>query len=111
MSLQQQMQRFLQLEVESQFLSAAIELLGMTSLENKKPTKNLLPNPEDGTSDTKKAYLRQTATLAVHSYIIDRQRNDSQWALFNMRLWPDNKSLQQMAGSGAGPLAAEGLCA
>lgn len=68
--------RFFQLEVESRVLAAAIELLGMTTLEDEKPTKNLLPIPDGATSDAKKSYLRRIATLVVDSYIIDRHRNE-----------------------------------
>lgn len=68
--------RFFQLEVESRVIAAAIELLGMTSLEDEKPTKNLLPNPDSATSDAKKPYLRRIAPLVVDSYIIDRHRNE-----------------------------------
>lgn len=68
--------RFFQLEVEARVIAAAIELLGMTSLEDAMPTKNLPPNPDGATSDAKKAYLRRIATLVVDSYIIDRHRNE-----------------------------------
>ena len=50
--------RFFQLEVEAHIIAAAIELLGITSLEDEILTKNLLPNPDGATSDAKKAYLR-----------------------------------------------------
>ena len=58
--------------MEAHVIAAAIELFGMTSLEDAMPTKNLPPNPDGATSD----YLRRIATLVVDSYIIDRHRNE-----------------------------------
>lgn len=57
-------------------IAAAVELLGMTNLDQEKPTKNVFPNPACATTEEKKAYLRRIATLVVDSYVIDRHRNE-----------------------------------
>ena len=58
--------RFLQLEVhvETRVVAAALEILGMSSLDDEKPTKNAPPN-SDATDDAKKSYLRRIASLVV----------------------------------------------
>lgn len=56
-------------------IAAAIEILGMASLEDEKPTRNALPNHDSATNVAKKAYLRRIATLLVDRYVIDQQRN------------------------------------
>ena len=56
--------RFLQLEVETRVVAAALEILGMSSLDDEKLTKNAPPN-SDATDDAKKSYLRRIAPLVV----------------------------------------------
>ncbi|CAH3154050.1 unnamed protein product, partial [Porites evermanni] len=67
--------RFLQLEVETQVVAAAMEILGMSSLDDEKPTKNAPPDSTDATDVAKKSYLRRIASLVVDTYVIDQQRN------------------------------------
>lgn len=57
-------------------LAAAIELLSKMKLDQEKPTKNVPPNPEHATVETKKAYLRKIASLVVDNYVIDQNRNE-----------------------------------
>ena len=67
--------RFLQLEVETRVVAAAMEILGMSSLDDEKPTKNAPPDSTDATDVAKKSYLRRIASLVVDTYVIDQQRN------------------------------------
>ena len=67
--------RFLQLEVETRVVAAAMEILGMSSLDDEKPTKNAPPDSTDATDVAKKSYLRRIASLIVDTYVIDQQRN------------------------------------
>ena len=57
-------------------IAAAMELLGINSLDDEKPTKNVLPNPDCATTEAKRAYLRRIATLVVDTYVIDRHRSE-----------------------------------
>ena len=62
--------------MESRVIAAAAEVLGITSSDQDRPTKNLLPNPKNATTEAKHAYLRRVATLVIDDYVIDQPRNE-----------------------------------
>lgn len=67
--------RFFQMEVEARIIAAALTLLGMNTIGDKKTTKDVLK--DNPTEEEKKIYLHRISTLIVDTYVIDSERNKS----------------------------------
>lgn len=61
--------RFFQLEVEARIIAAALKVLGMSQIDDEKPTDNIFLNGPDATRQDKKKYLHKVARLSCCRFL------------------------------------------
>jgi hypothetical protein len=63
------------LEVEARIIAATLHILGMQTIDDKEPTKNMFPSACDTCADDRKYYLHQISSLVVDKFVVDHKKH------------------------------------